>query len=242
MEVLGLIIVVVALIAVGSAIGLTIEWRRGSDLRAFAREQHGTYEPGGILSGAPVPEGAPFDGGRFLLTAEGFSSGGRRPQDEPTYNKVLRVPGDEASYVIAHYSRRSDEASGVVCFVSLARADVPEVDVLLDLPKEGREELVAQAGPGALQLPDAVPGFGERVTVLAAPGTAAPEPRALERLFGQGVQSELLARADVLSGFQVRGNVVRVQARRRQLDQVAHREIFEIARRLASEWASATRW
>lgn len=239
---------IVAVLAAVTAIGVTIEVSRRRHIRAFVQKHGGTFEPGTIMQGAPVPEGAPFDAW-FERNPGGDVVGSAPPDDETiTYRNVVRVRGDEASYVIAlrSESRRDtkDElksTSSLVCFVTLARSDLPQVHVFPAMKRVAwMDALLGSVPPAPVELPGVTPEFAKEFSVYPVPGTAAPTPEALDRLLDRTVQAELLARRKLVAGLDVRGNVVRIQAVNHAGDQ-PHEELYEASRKLAIIWAGKRR-
>lgn len=219
---------VIALIIVLSAIGLSIEWFRRRSIQKWAQSQGGTFEPGSLLGGLPLPESAPFhsEGGKF------------------TYSNVSRFVRPEASYVVAQYENRWQDfrnewktVSYVVCFVTLPSGAWPGVKV--HAPMGGfLSELIPRSEASApLKVPEATPAFAAKFQVLPGPGAGEISPEALARLLPTAVQQELLAQESLIAGFQVRGNVARVAAVSRETG-YPHREVFDAARRLGAIWGS----
>lgn len=240
--------------AVGSTVGLIVERFRRRNLLAWAREERGTFEAGTFLGGAKVPEGAAFD-----------------RKDRVTYRNVTRISRSEASYVVAIYTRFDKDASDqvdsfscVVCFVSLPGAKLPEVDVDHVRPHgHWPKQLKGLVEPPApLQIADPVPGFDEvfralrmsdvrqvydvtevdgvkKVTKLVEETVVPPD--ALARLLPRTVQTLLLAKSDLIAGFSVQGDVVRVEAVSKSAS-YPYREVFEVARELGEAWRAEAPW
>jgi hypothetical protein len=210
-------------VTVAVSIGYLIErWRR-QKLQGWAAEQGGTFEGGGILDEVVVPEAAAFDA---------YVTG----SDKVTYNNVTRIVRPEATYTLARFYRHYLDTknspksfSCVVCFVTLP-VEMPPVtvyrpvtDILGIMPERVK-----------LALPDALPEFSVfDITLLS--GHPAPTPDALRRLLPAPVQRELLDHPTLISGLHARGQIVRVQAAG-QVTGYPHREVFEVARRLAAAW------
>jgi hypothetical protein len=238
MDFLKLLLVLLVLLGIGTAIGLTVEWYRRRDLRAFAKQQGGTFEAGSLLSGVPVPEAAAFD------------AVARELDEKITYRNVTRIPGEPASFVVAQYHESSrgtkDEVqsdSYVVCLVSLPGAPLPQVHVYPPhRPPGWIEKAMGMPSPQRpVPIPEPIRGFAEAFEAVPAPGAGEIDPAALARLLPREVQQELLARSSLVVGLQVRGDVVRIQAASKATG-FPHREVFETARRLAASWAAWRSW
>lgn len=238
------VIAILALLAILTAIGLNIERSRRRKLLAFAQEHGGTFEPGPLMEGAPVPEAAPFDAPIVVSSTGDAGDDPPESRDEITYRNVVRITRDEASYVIALRRHGSESTKGewkttshLVCFVTLARSDVPQVDVAGPM-SDWLLERMGASKPVKVELPDPAPDFSKKLEVRTAPGAPKPSPEALDRLLDRTVQAEL-AQGDLIAGLRVRGNVVRLQAVGTTGDD-RHRELYEVARKLAKIWAGKT--
>lgn len=220
---------IIAVVVVLLGVGISIEWFRRRSIAKWAQEQGGAFEAGGILDGVAVPEAAPFDAAGANIT----------------YGNVTRIPRPEASYVVTQYHRtrmntknESKSFSCVVCFVTLPSADLPPVHVSFKSSMGKPGSFLGRPEPAApLAVPESTPSFGERFEVTALSGAGEIKPEAIARLLPKEVQDELVASGDLISGVQVRGNVVRLQAISKQFG-YPHEEVFKVAQRLAAEWTS----
>lgn len=241
------VIAIAALLAILAAVGLSIGRSRGRELRAFALEHGGTFDPGSLMEGAPLPEAAPFDA-PIVVSSEGDAGDDPpEPKADITYRNVIRIPGDGASYVVAlrRYGREDTNGqwkttSYLVCFVTLAPSDLAQVDVFSAPVSDWALKGMGASKPVKLELSAPAPGFAEEFEVRTVAGAAKPTPAALDRLLDRTVQAELAAQRNVLAGLQVRGNVVRLQAVGTPGNE-AHRELYELARKLAKTWAAKSR-
>jgi hypothetical protein len=219
---------ILAVVVVVTAIGLTIEWYRRRSIQKWVQEKGGTFEAGKLLSGVAVPEAAPFDGGR----------------DNITYDNVSRIARPEASYTVAQYhttwrgtKNEVKSFSCVICLVTMPGVELPTVQV--SFPSRGnmlasmlgREDTSAPPIP----VPGSSPAFNEKFEVTTPTRSTEIKPGSLERLLPKAVQDELVANESLISGFQVRGNAVRLQAVGRQVG-YPHQEVFDVAVRLAAAW------
>lgn len=252
---LELVLAIAGVIAVFAALGLTAERFRRRKLRAWASEERGRFEAGAFLSGAKVPEAAAF-GGEDRVTYRNVT---RISRSEASY-VVARYSRDESGGIKGD----GESSSSVVCFVSLTGAKLPEVDVgRVRSDESWPEELKGLVEPPApLRVADLVPGFDEvfralrmsdvrqvydvtevdgvkKVTKLV-PETAVSSD-ALARLLPSRVQSLLLAKSDLIAGFGVQGDVVRVEAVRKARSD-PYREVFDVARELAMAWREEAPW
>jgi len=217
------------ILGVVTAIGLTIEWNRRRSIQGWVQEQGGTFESGGILTGIPVPEAAPFDS----------------PTADVGYSNVSRITRPEASYVVAQYriswkdlQNKVESFSCVVCFVTMPGTRFPPVQVavptrgsLLAL-KPGRP-----APPVPIPVPDSSAAFAAKFEVTPQKDAGEVRSETLVGLLPKAVQDELVASDTLLSGLETRGGVVRVQAIRRQSG-YPHKEVFDVAVRLAAAWSA----
>ena len=217
------------IIGVVTAIGLTIEWNRRRSIRNWVQEQGGTFEAGGILSGIPVPEAAPFD----------------VPTANVSYSNVSRITRPEASYVVAQYriswkdmQNKVESFSCVVCFVTMPGGEFPPVYV--SFPMRGSlfaSKLGRPAPPAPLKVPDSSTAFAEKFEVTPQKDAGDVKSETLVRLLPTAVQDELVASDTLLSGLEARGGVVRLQAISRQSG-YPHKEVFDVAIRLAAAWTA----
>ncbi len=218
-------------IALGAvaALGLTIEWRRQRNLRAWANELDGTFEAGGVLSGVPVPEGQDF-------TVHGASG-------TTTYHNVVRLERGGARYVAATCYRpaptsKSKASSDLVVFVTFSEADFPEVGLSRPLSAE-MQKMLARAGvraaPSSLKVPEALGRFAEAYEVRPLTDSAPPAPAALAAFLSAPVQEELCRASAILSDLQVRGRVVRFRASK-QPSLSSYKETLDLAERVVALW------
>ncbi len=216
-------------LGVVAALGLTIERLRQRNLRAWARELHGTFEAGGFLSGVLVPEAQSF-------TALGASS-------TATYHNVVRMERGGARYVAAKCyrpapSNKSRSSSDLVVFVTFPEADFPQVGLSRPLSVE-MSKMMAGAGvraaPSSLKVPDALGRFTEAYEVRPLTDSAPPTPPALAAFLSLPVQEELCSASAILSDIQVRGSVVRFRASR-QPSLSSYKETLALAERIVALW------
>jgi hypothetical protein len=218
-----------ALVVVLSAIGLSIEWYRRRSLQRLALEKGGTFEAGGILDGAEVPEAKAFDG----------------PASKATYHNVTRIVRSEASYVLAQGEYRwkgfRDEqksVSYVVCFITLPGPELPSVSV--SFPARAfllGPMLGVPDPPPPLKVAEATPAFAEHFEVRPLKSSGATSADAIARLLPKGIQDEMVASRALVSGFQVRGSVVRLEAVSQETG-YPHRDVFSCAGRLVAAWSA----
>ena len=218
---------IVALVLVVSALGLSIEWYRRRSLQKWAQDRGGTFEPGAFLDGVALPEAKPFD----------------THAEKVTYHNVTRIVRPEASYILAQYGNRWkntkdqwESFSCVVCFITLPGPELPSVDVSFPTPALG-SLLGRPERPAPIRAADAAPEFAEHFEARPLTGAADPSADAVARLLTKAVQEELVARRDLISGFQSRGNVVRLQAVSKQTG-YPHLDVFACAERLVAAWAA----
>jgi hypothetical protein len=229
---------ILALVAVVSAVGLTIEWYRRRALRTWAAEQGGTFEAGAFLAGVAVPEAAAFGG-----------ACGGEGDGKTTYHNVSRFTRPEASYVVAQsHSTWKDmkgnveSSSQVVCFVTLPGGPLPEVSITPAPHAVARmgAALVGRPEPATLKVPDATSDFEGKFRVLPRAGMSEVPPTAsLARLLPPSIQQELLARENLIAGLEARGTVVRLRGIG-TLTGYPHQEILAAALRLGALWTGAT--
>jgi len=220
----------VAAIVVLSLLGLGIEWYRRRCLQRWAVAQGGTFEAGTLLEGTKVPESAAFDGGKG--------------DESVTYSNVSRFPGPDVSYVLAQYEHRYKDFrnnaktfSCVVCFITLPDPKFPEAHLSPNVFGTGLGYAPGAPPSPKVTVPDAVPGFADRIEVRPVWGGKEIKPESLSGLLCREAQQVLLEQRDLISGLQVRGNVVRLEAVSHQFG-YPHREVFDVARRLAAIWTS----
>lgn len=220
---------VAAAVVVLLGIGFSIEWFRRRSVQKWAESQGGSFTAGTILEGTPVPEAAAFD-----------------TNMKATYSNVSRIQRPEASYVVAQYHAiwkdfrdRQQSFSCVVCFIDLPKGGFPPVRVgyRSTRPEFVKAILPETPGPAAIPLADATPAFHERFEVLPLSDAGPVKPESLAPLLPRAVQDELVAKGDLISGFSVRGNVIKLEAVQQQFG-YSHREVFEVAVRLAAAWAA----
>lgn len=211
---------VVACVAVLLAAGFGLEWFRRRALRNWAKEQGGTFEPGGMLGSVEIPEAAAFDGER-----------------KPSYSHVSRISTPEATYVLAQYyhaykdfRNNQKSVSYVVCFITLPGAGWPAVDV--DRSVSGVVgRMLGRPEAATLTVPGATAAFAAAFQVV---GEGSPE--ALARLLPPAAREELLARETLIAGLKTRGGVARVQAVAPLAGGYPHREVYVVARQLVAAW------
>ena len=220
-----------SVIALGvvAALGLTIEWLRQRNLRAWAKELDATFEAGGFLSGVLVPE------------AQGFAA--RGASSTTTYHNVVRLEHSGARYVAATCHRpaptsKSKSSSDLVVFVTFPEADFPEVGLSRPLSAE-MHKMMATAGvraaPSSLKVPGALGRFTEAYEVRPLTDSAPPAPAALAAFLSSPVQEELCSASAILSDIQVRGRVVRFRASR-QPSLSSYKETLALAERVVALW------
>lgn len=223
----GAYVAVAVLVLIG--IGYSIEWFRRRAVQKWAEGQGGTFTAGTILGGTPVPEGAAFD-----------------QKSTVTYSNVSRFRRPEAAYVVAQahviwkdIHDRQKSSSAVVCFIDLPGSAFPPVRVHRRFTAL---EIARSVAPGLeipkpLTLAEAVPAFAERFEVLPLSDAGAVKPETLPPFLPKAVQDELVSSGELVSGLQVRGSVVRLQAVSQQFT-YPHEEVFAIATRLAAAWTA----
>lgn len=220
----------VAAIIVLVIVGIGIEWYRRRGLQRWALEQGGTFDPGTLLEGTKVPEAAAFD----ALFADG----------SVVYANVSRIPKPEASYVLAQFEHRYKDIrndqksfSCVVCLITLPDLKFPEAYLSPNVFGTGIGYAPGAPPVAKVAVPDPVPGFAEKFEVRPVWGGKEIRSEALSALFSRDVQRLLLEQKDLISGLQVRGNTVRLEAISRQFG-YPHRDVFEVARRLTAIWTA----
>lgn len=223
-------VLVAVLVLIG--IGYSIEWFRRRSVQKWAESQGGAFAAGTLLEGTPVPEGAAFD-----------------QKSKVTYSNVSRFKRPEASYVVAQahviwndFHNRQKSSSSVVCFIELPGSAFPPVRLhrrftALDVARSVAPGLEI---PKPIAVPGASPAFAEKFEVLALSDAGPVAPESLPPLFPKAVQDELVAQGEVVSGLQVRGSTVKLQAISQHFT-YPHEEMFEIAKRLAAAWTAGAR-
>ncbi len=243
------VIAILVLLAILAAVGLSLERADRRKLLAFAREHGGTFDPGSSMEGAPVPEAAPFDAPLVVSSTDDDDGDPPSSSTEITYRRVVRITGDEASYAVALRQERSSNTRGewettsyLVCFVTLARADLPPLEVFAAAPggSDWALEAMGTARPVKLELSRPAPGFADAFELHIPAGAAEPTPEALDRVIDRTVQAELVAQRKLIAGLRVHGNVVRLQAVGSPVRE-QHRGMYEVARKLAIVWAGRSR-
>jgi hypothetical protein len=221
-------------------IGFSVEWFRRQGLRSLAKEVGGTFEAGGLLKGAPLPEAERFD---------------VRPRpDTITYDNVVRMERAGTRFAAARYHHSPSPSSGkstdptyiskaatyLAVFVTLPKADFPELDLWPRMPMSALSQtmgtmLGVPERPSPLVVPDAGEGFNATFEVRAASPTQKPETAALARFLSPDVQEQLVKSREFLFGVRTRGNMVCLQANQNPVHQ-PYREMLTLAERLVVIW------
>jgi len=216
---------IIAVVLVVSAIGLSIEWLRRRSLQKWAQERGGTFDPGAFLDGVELPEAKPFDLG----------------VEKAKYHNVTRISRPEASYVVTQSQTMWKDTksewksfSCVVCFITLPAPPLPTVRVSFPT----RAPLLGRPAPAApVRVADASPAFTEEFELRPLGEGGEPSAEAVARVLPKAVQDELVASRSLISGFEVRGNVVRLQAVSKQTG-YPHQDVFACAERLVAAWTA----
>jgi hypothetical protein len=211
-------------------IGLSVEWFRRQGLQSLAKEVSGTFEAGGWLEGAPLPE------------AELFEVWPR--PDTITYHNVVRMERAGARFAAAQYHRsasssKSKGATYLEVFVTFPEADFPELDLWPPMPVNPLSQTMGSligfpARTSPLIVPDAIESFSAIFEVRAA-SAEKPETAAVARFLSPAVQEQLAGSREFLFGVRTRGNMVCLQANQKPVHQ-PYREMLTLAERLVVIW------
>ena len=204
----------------------------------MAKEVGGTFEAGGWLEGAPLPEAERFD---------------VRPRpDTITYDNVVRMERAGARFAAARYHRSANSgkttdatylskpATYLEVFVTLPEADFPELDLWPRMPMSALFQTMGTMNgfpdrPSPLVVPHAVECFNATFEVRAASPTQKPEAAAVARFLSPAVQEQLVRSREFLFGVRTRGNMVCLQANQKPVPQ-PYREMLTLAERLVVIW------